>query len=33
MRALVNGIAGARTPDPRYPVDVSGDGIGFRCGR
>jgi formylglycine-generating enzyme required for sulfatase activity len=33
MRALVNGIAGARTPDPRYPVGVSGDGIGFRCGR
>lgn len=32
-RALINGIAGARTPEPRYSVSESPDGIGFRCAR
>jgi formylglycine-generating enzyme required for sulfatase activity len=33
QHALILGIAGARSIEPRYFADEASDGIGFRCGR
>jgi hypothetical protein len=33
QHALILGISGALSLEPRYFTDESSDGIGFRCGR